>query len=151
MPTTVLALNTGSSSLKFACYGPREVLLYQGSVTRIGQTSGTFVVQDAHKQTLSLVQAAFPSIHHACDAMFEWIATQNEGFHFHCVGHRVVHGGPKYSSAQPIDDVVLADIEKLATYAPEHIPPALTAIAYARTKYPLVTHVAAFDTAFHRT
>ena len=67
------------------------------------------------------------------------------------VGHRVVHGGARYTSATPIDDAVLAGIEDLAALAPLHQPRALAAIAAARAAFPQLPHVACFDTAFHAT
>lgn len=147
----VLALNTGSSSLKFACYGPGEVLLYQGAISRIGQPSGSFSVKDGQKNPLVSVERPFPTISDACEAMFHWIATQPDALHFSLIGHRIVHGGPTYTHAVRIDEEVLRVIESLAAYAPEHIPPALKAIAFAQHKYPQTPHVACFDTAFHRT
>jgi acetate kinase len=65
------------------------------------------------------------------------------------VGHRVVHGGPRFRDPVLVDDEVLGAIEELAALAPLHNAPALDAIARARRALPGVPHVAAFDTAFH--
>jgi acetate kinase len=67
------------------------------------------------------------------------------------VGHRVVHGGPRFLRPTLIDDEVVAGIEELRPLAPLHNEPALTAIAQAREALPDVPHVAVFDTAFHQT
>jgi acetate kinase len=67
------------------------------------------------------------------------------------VGHRVVHGGPRFVRPTVIDDEVVAWIEQLRPLAPLHNEPALDAIREARKALPQVPHVAVFDTAFHRT
>ncbi len=67
------------------------------------------------------------------------------------VGHRIVHGGPDFSAGVVVTDAVTAQLEKLNDLAPLHNPPALAALAEARRLLPNVPHVAAFDTAFHRT
>jgi acetate kinase len=67
------------------------------------------------------------------------------------VGHRVVHGGPRYTEPVVIDDEVEEAIEDLSRIAPLHNTPALRAIREARMALPDVPHVAVFDTAFHAT
>jgi len=67
------------------------------------------------------------------------------------VGHRVVHGGERFTEPMLIDDAVVAELEELVELAPLHNAPALAAIANARAQLPDATHVAVFDTAFHRT
>jgi acetate kinase len=67
------------------------------------------------------------------------------------VGHRVVHGGDRFSEPTPIDDAVLAELSELIELAPLHNAPAVEAIAAARKALPDAAHVAVFDTAFHRT
>jgi acetate kinase len=67
------------------------------------------------------------------------------------VGHRVVHGGDRFSEPTPIDDAVLAELTELIELAPLHNAPAVEAIAAARKAFPDAAHIAVFDTAFHRT
>lgn len=67
------------------------------------------------------------------------------------VGHRIVHGGPKYSQSIRVTDEVLKDLEQLNDFAPLHNPINLRALKLARKLMPNATHVAAFDTAFHST
>jgi acetate kinase len=67
------------------------------------------------------------------------------------VAHRIVHGGATIRSATVVDDAVAAELQRLATLAPLHQPPALQALATARRLLPDVVHVACPDTAFHRT
>jgi acetate kinase len=67
------------------------------------------------------------------------------------VGHRIVHGGLRFTEPVVVDDAVVAAIEELSELAPLHNPPALDALRRARAALPDVPHVAVFDTAFHRT
>jgi acetate kinase len=67
------------------------------------------------------------------------------------VGHRVVHGGDRFSEPTLIDDVIVADLTALIELAPLHNAPAVEAIEAARRALPDAAHVAVFDTAFHRT
>ena len=67
------------------------------------------------------------------------------------VAHRIVHGGAAIRSATVVDDAVAAELQRLATLAPLHQPPALEALATARRLLPKVAHIACPDTAFHRT
>ncbi len=67
------------------------------------------------------------------------------------VGHRIVHGGLRFTEPVVVDDAVVAAIEELSELAPLHNPPALEALRRARAALPDIPHVAVFDTAFHRT
>jgi len=67
------------------------------------------------------------------------------------VGHRLVHGGPRFADPVAIDDEVVGELEALVELAPLHMAPALEGIREARYRLPEATHVAVFDTAFHRT
>jgi acetate kinase len=67
------------------------------------------------------------------------------------VGHRIVHGGARFSEPTPIDDAVLAELSGLIELAPLHNAPAVEALHAARAALPDATHVAVFDTAFHKT
>jgi acetate kinase len=68
-----------------------------------------------------------------------------------CVGHRVVHGGPSFTSAVVVDDRVRAELEAVVDLAPLHLPASLAGLDAVRTALPSVPSVACFDTAFHAT
>jgi acetate kinase len=125
----VLVLNCGSSSVKYELF-TGTVSGAAGLVERIGEPGG-----DApdHNQAVRRVLDSVP--HDGLTA----------------VGHRVVHGGLKFSAPTLIDDGVVAEIEALVPLAPLHNPPNLAGIAAARALLPRLPHVAVFDTAFHRT
>src|SRR5262245_54838041 len=119
----VLVLNAGSSTLKFSLIeSDREAVLGEGTVeTSDGHTA-------AVKQVLAGLKAK-------PDA----------------VGHRVVHGGSRYTRSVRIDDAVKAAIAELAELAPLHNPANLEGIRAAEAALPGVPQVAVFDTAFHAT
>jgi acetate kinase len=125
----VLVLNCGSSSVKWRRYdGDRT--LDQGTVERIGEPGGGPKDHtDAVRQILDGMDLTGLA----------------------AVGHRVVHGGRKFSAPMLIDDAVLAAIRDLVPLAPLHNPANLAGIEVARAALPDVPQVAVFDTAFHHT
>ncbi len=128
--TTVFVLNAGSSSIKYTVLDVEAgTLLADGIVERIGVPGG---VPD-HATALATVLAELGDT--AIDA----------------VGHRVVHGGERFTDATVIDDDVEAAIEQLTELAPLHNPAGLAGIRAARAALPDVPQVAVFDTAFHAT
>jgi acetate kinase len=129
--TTVFVLNAGSSSIKYTVLQVEAgAVLADGIVERIG-VPGSGVPDHAAALTTVLGQVDAATI----DA----------------VGHRVVHGGERFTAATLIDDGVEAAIEDLIELAPLHNPAGLAGIRAARAALPDVPHVAVFDTAFHAT
>jgi len=130
---TVLVLNCGSSSLKYAVVEPDSGRqLADGIVERIGQ--GEIADHEA------ALRAAFVALAESgCDL---------EALDLVAVGHRVVHGGPNLYQPTIIDDAMIATLEALSPLAPLHNPPAILGIEVARKVLPNVPHVAVFDTAY---
>ncbi len=150
MNSTVLVINSGSSSIKYQLIEPNAgVVVASGLVERIGEEAArlrhTFEGQDTTltepvadhgtglRRVLELFGSVGPDLHAAGIV---------------AVGHRVVQGGRRYSSAVLVDDAVMADIDELSPLAPLHNPPNLRGIEVARELLPDVPHVAVFDTAF---
>ncbi|WP_430780969.1 acetate/propionate family kinase [Actinoplanes sp. G11-F43] len=125
----VLVLNSGSSSLRYRLFDGAEVLA-KGLVQRIGESGG-----DAadHGEALRRLMDELDLTGLAA------------------VGHRVVHGGERFTTATVVDDAVLSAIEELIPLAPLHNPAALTGLRVARRLLPDVPQVAVFDTSFHST
>ncbi len=144
----VLVLNSGSSSLKFNLFDmTNETLLVDGMAERIG-VDGLFR-WTAGKAGESR-EMPLPDHDTALREVLELVARiMPKGRHINAVGHRVVHGGPKYGESVLITDEVLADIETYALYAPLHNPPNALGIRVARHAFPDIPHIAVFDTAFH--
>lgn len=147
----ILALNTGSSSIKFSLYeiGEAERLVFTGSLSRIGSTGTMFLVQDAQGNTL--VSESVTAKHHdaASDYLFSWIASQGDVFKLDAVGHRIVHGGSLYSLPQRVTPELIASLETMTPYAPEHLPQAINAVKYIAKLFPDTLQVTCFDTSFH--
>lgn len=154
-PERVLVLNFGSSSLKYRFFDtehPDGNL--EGHIERIG-TSGTRLVQSGPKGQIAnnLPQGSYQE---AFAAMLEALMDKNAGViadatAITVVGHRVVHGGRKFTHAVVINDAVISEIEALASLAPLHNPVNVLGIREAIRVFSSVPHVAVFDTAFHAT
>ncbi|MGY1744006.1 acetate/propionate family kinase [Blastococcus sp. SYSU D00695] len=71
------------------------------------------------------------------------------GVELTAVAHRVVHGGPRHTAPERVDDALLASLRELVPFAPLHLPAAIAAVEAARDRWPELPHVACFDTAFH--
>jgi acetate kinase len=147
----ILALNSGSSSLKFGLYrvGPsRTEMLVSGEAEAIGHPDAKFHAINAAGDSLLSVAAPIGSQEDAVahigkfldDGKFPMAAA---------VGHRVVHGGPKLLRHCLIDEDVLAQLEGAIPFAPLHIPSALAVIRFAQANFSNRPQVACFDTSFH--
>ncbi len=147
----VLALNSGSSSLKFGLYGvgPSWIeRLLSGEVELIGDKSGKSHASDSRGNGLLSETGSIPSQREAIirigrlldDAKMPMPAA---------IGHRIVHGGPRLQQHCLINDSVLAQLETATAFAPLHIPSALSVIRFAREHFPGLPQAACFDTTFH--
>ena len=156
MTPAIVVLNAGSSSLKFSVFATQSslALVYRGEIEASGSASG-FVATDAAGRRLVdeplARQAPTPLDHEGALAVaLDWIERHGAGLAVSAAGHRVVHGGARFSTPVLIDATVLGDLERLVPLAPLHEPHNLAAIrALARLK-PALPQVACFDTAFHR-
>ncbi len=141
----VLALNVGSSSVKFAVYrfgGEQRVL--SGVLERIG-AGGHFRADGID------VAVALPNLDAAVTHLLEWLPGALAGERVAAVGHRVVHGGSRFGRPVVVTPEVVAALRELVPFAPLHQPAGLAAIEAAQRAFADVPHVACFDTAFHRT
>ncbi len=151
-PRMVLVVNSGSSSLKYqvldadtgevAAFGLVERIGGPGRVkhTTRGQTHTREVTCRDHKDALDAARAALRE--HGPDL---------DELGLFAVGHRVVHGGPRFTEPVVVDDDVVTAIRELVPLAPLHNPANLEGILSARESFPAVPQVAVFDTAFHQT
>ncbi|MCY4485600.1 MAG: acetate/propionate family kinase [Deltaproteobacteria bacterium] len=149
---SILCLNSGSSSLKFALYGLEgagEVLLGAGAVERIGLADAFLWVRGADKAQFLERKEDFPDHAAAVEAVFAATARlrlQEPS----AVGHRVVHGGARHAAPERVDGALLADLRDLATFAPLHLPGSVAGIEAVAARFHDLPQVACFDTAFHR-
>ena len=149
----ILALNSGSSSLKFGiyCHGTSdEEPLLTGSADGIGHDNGSLQVRSNDGNSLVRRECIHES---QIDALSLLATTIRDHIHTSpvAVGHRVVHGGPKLVRHQLITPHVLDELRAAAHFAPLHIPQALKLIASAQSIFPEAAQFACFDDAFHQT
>ncbi|MFE6895010.1 acetate kinase [Streptomyces sp. NPDC057694] len=154
--TRVLVLNSGSSSVKYQLLDmASHERLAVGLVERIGEETSrlkhTPLAADgkAREQNRRIADHA-----EALNAVADELAADGLGLdspELAAIGHRVVHGGLKFTEPTVVDDTVLAEIERLIPVAPLHNPANLTGIRTAMELRPDLPQVAVFDTAFHTT
>ena len=149
----ILALNSGSSSLKAACFRPSgttETLVLSASADGIGRSDGSLTVRSADGATLLEDKGISESQERALERLAEVLKEHLPSAPV-AVGHRVVHGGPHLREHQRITPEVIEDLEAAVHLAPLHIPEALRLIRSATQHFPDIPQFACFDTTFHRT
>ena len=149
---TILTINGGSSSIKFALYAavkPLQRGLY-GTVDRIGLSGTNLTFHDvAGKPQASrkLIAADHKS---AANSLLDWLETQSDFASIKAVGHRVVHG-MKHTDPEIVTPELLAELHRISPYDPDHLPREIELIEAFRQRHPKLPQLACFDTAFHQT
>jgi acetate kinase len=155
MDTYALVLNAGSSSLKFCVYRPLQGAQWEvearGQIEGIG-TSPRMTVKDARgqKRLDEKLDASVRDGRAAIDTLAGWLRSNYSGGRIVGVGHRVVHGGSRFSAPVVVTKEVLAELHELTPLAPLHQPHNLAPIEAIVDRMPDVPQVAVFDTGFHR-
>ncbi len=149
--TCILTINGGSSSIKFALFdaGHKLQRILAGRIERIGLPEATFVVQGLNKAdnfTRSMTAANHTT---AVGVLMDWIEERFQRGELTAVGHRVVHGGPKYSDPQRITTEMVEELHQLQPFDPEHLPEEILLTEAFHRRFPDLVQVACFDTAFH--
>lgn len=151
-----LVINCGSSSLKYQLIDMEtENSLVQGLVERIG-IEGSILTQKVEGKDKYIIKESMPNHKAAIKLVLEALVNKDHGViksmdEIAAVGHRVVHGGEKYSHSVIIDDTVLDSIRDCISLAPLHNPPNIIGIEACMELMPNTPMVAVFDTAFHQT
>ncbi|WP_420402432.1 acetate/propionate family kinase [Nisaea sp.] len=149
--STILVLNAGSSSLKFALFdsvSPGQCQL-RGAVTEIGTTAAQFVLKNPETSEQTLWRGSFDNHHTALDAVLNAVAASERCSQLAAVGHRVVHGGAGCSSPAVVTPKLIRRLNELVPFAPLHLPSNISGIEALATLRPGLVQVACFDTAFH--
>ena len=153
MEDYALVLNAGSSSLKFCVYerppGQRWRLEARGQIEGIG-TAPRLSVKDQNGETLAKQDVAVRDAHEALDALAAWLRSKYNRARLLGVGHRVVHGGARFTGPTIVNADVLRELRQLVPLAPLHQPYNLAAIEAVFERLPGIPQVACFDTSFHR-
>ena len=152
----VLVINCGSSSLKYQLINMEtEESLAQGLVERIG-IEGSILTQKVPGRDKYIIEQPMADHKDAIKLVLDALVDGNHGVissmdEISAVGHRVVHGGEKYSESVVIDDAVMASLEECVKLAPLHNPANIIGINACKSLMPNTSMVAVFDTAFHQT
>ena len=150
--SSILAINAGSSSIKFALFDTQPPLrrLMEGQVERIGLPGTRLSMTDVMSSRTEQV-AIQGADHAACvGPLMERIEQRVSAAALLAVGHRVVHGGMKYSQPEFVSPAVIAELRRISPYDPEHMPAEIGLMEVFSRRYPGVPQIACFDTAFHR-
>jgi len=147
----VLTINGGSSSIKFAMFDTNPTLrrILAGSVERIGLPEATFVVKGLNKADNFNRSVTAANHTEAVEVLMDWIEERIRRGELTAVGHRVVHGGPKYSEPQRITAEMVEDLHQLQPFDPEHLPEEILLTEAFYRRFPDLVQVACFDTTFH--
>ncbi|MGA8644366.1 acetate/propionate family kinase [Candidatus Binatus sp.] len=149
---TILCINVGSSSCKFALYsvsGRAETLIAEGAADRIGSSGGKIRIHDANGRSLAESDRELARPQVAVEALFDEFERLNLP-HLDAVGHRIVHGGPHHVAPEIVTPALIDDLKALIPFAPLHMPGGIEGIEAVAARYPKLPQVTCFDTAFHR-
>jgi len=149
---SILAINGGSSSIKFALYPVEEPLKrgFYGKVDRIGLSGTSLTFSDPAKtqpESFKLTAADHKS---AVNSLIDWLEKQNIFASIKAVGHRVVHG-MKHTEPEMVTLELLGELHRISPNDPDHLPREIELIETFRRRHPKLSQVACFDTAFHQT
>jgi acetate kinase len=142
----VLALNIGSSSIKFAVYTAAEELRLKGKVERIGLENSSLHVTDSDGVVLRDERRPLADHNAALESVLE-CATVHK---LQAVGHRLVRGGADDRDPQPVTPELLGRLREMIPYFPDHLPYQVRAIEKVAALNAGLRQVVAFDTSFHR-
>jgi acetate kinase len=148
----LLALNCGSSSIRFAIHEAGRGLRRQlhGTIDRIGVGGSTLAVVDPALNTEFRRPARAADHSHAAGFLLGWLERHSAFSGVKAIGHRVVHG-MKHSGPERITRSLLAELRHITPHAPEHLPAEVALIEACRKRHHGMPQVACFDTVFHRT
>jgi len=150
MPT-VLTINAGSSSIRFAMFEasqpPRRLL--QGKIERIGSDDASLIIDHGLDSAPTQIKAEVKEHGAAIDFLLDWLESQPLFKTLNGVGHRVVHG-MLHTAPERVTAEMLEELKSIIPYDPEHMPREIELIEALQRRYSRLPQVVCFDTAFHR-
>jgi acetate kinase len=152
----ILALNCGSSSVKYQLFDwSKKEVIAKGMVERV-IVGDSFIIHEVPNRETYREESECPDHQVAIDLIIRTLTDPVHGVlndinQISAIGHRVVHGGEKFTCSVMIDEQVLDAVKDVQHLAPLHNPPNIAGIEAAQALLPQVPHVAIFDTAFHQT
>lgn len=156
MKQGILTINAGSSSIKFALFPLDHPISPEaevsGQIDGIGTETTRMTAKNRAGERIAdqLLEGGKVNHAQAFDALLKWFTASHANWQIVAVGHRVVHGGERYSQPTVIDDTVLGHLQSFIPLAPLHEPHNVAGIIALQALLPSVPQIACFDTAFHR-
>ena len=149
---TVLALNGGSSSIKFALFSATDLThrSLHGRIERIGIGGTTLTAMAAGRRAAVTNKLPKRDFGAAIDALLDWLESRPEFASVIAVGHRVVHGLQR-TAPERVTRALLRELRTVVPFDPEHLPAEIKLMERLLRRFPKLPQVACFDTAFHRT
>ena len=141
----ILTLNAGSSSLRFAVFDADCVRSLEGKFERIGRPEARLILNGAESS-----RALALKTHADCLPVLYELLEENGTGTPAIISHRVVHGGPNHFDTTAVTGELLAELRAIKSFAPNHLPAAITLMEAAVARWPAAPQIACFDTAFHR-
>jgi acetate kinase len=156
MKQSILALNAGSSSIKFALFSAAGSTneadkLCQGEASGIGHDVRFLAADNNGKTQADCILPGISSHEEALAYLLNWLSLHHAAYALRGIGHRVVHGGSRYLAPVLIDARVMDELRSLIPLAPLHQPHHIAAIEAMQALHPGLPQVACFDTSFHHT
>jgi len=147
----ILTINGGSSSIKFALCEAGDSLqrIMEGGIERIGLPETIFRAKSSNQTDNFSRFVTAPDHSVAVGFLMDWIEERSGGDALIAVGHRMVHGGPKYKKPQRITTEMIEELHRLSPFDPEHLPEEILLTEAFYRRFPDLPQVACFDTAFH--
>ncbi len=147
----VLTINGGSSSIKFALFEVDASLqrILEGTIERIGLPDAALRVKGVNPADNFSRPIAATDHTAAVGFLMDWIEQRSQHDALTAVGHRMVHGGPKYWKPERITPKMIEDLHKLESFDPEHMPEEILLVEAFHRRFPGLSQWACFDTAFH--
>ena len=147
----ILTINGGSSSIKLALFEAGDSLqrILEGGIERIGLPDATFRVKGLNQADSFSRLVRAPDHAVAVAALMDWIEERGGRHTLTAVGHRVVHGGPRYYKPERITPQMVEELHRLSPFDPDHLPEEILLTEAFHHRFPELPQVACFDTAFH--
>jgi len=148
---SILTINGGSSSIKFASYHAGEALVrgFYGRIDRIGLNGTNFECNGASGNRQTQFSLAGSDHRSAANVLIDWLQKQEEFTSINAIGHRVVHG-MKHMQPEIVTQDLLDELQLIRPYDPDHLPREVELIETFLKRHPTLPQVACFDTAFHQ-
>ena len=148
---SILVLNGGSSSIKFALFSAHQSLAIKikGQIERIGTPDAVFSTQEGEHAAHTTQPVAAADYASAVKLLIGWIDEKDIDEKLIAVGHRIVHGGAQFHEPQRLTSTLMAELQQLAPLDRQHMPGEIALADAFQQRFLKVPQIACFDTAFH--